>query len=115
QSDVDDLPVARAIAMAKRGQRAEGAEDTGEIIRNGGRPRAHGGTIGMARQIRGTADGRRDAAEARPLARGPGLAEGRDADHHETTIHRREVGPAETPALHRPGTEVLGENVRGSD
>ena len=111
EADVHHLPLARALAVTERDERAERPERAGEIVGDGRRARAHGRTIRIPRQVGRAADGGGDAAEPRPLARGARLAERRDADHDETGIHRAQILPAETPALHRPRTEVLGEHV----
>src|SRR5262249_58726349 len=53
--------------------------------------------------------------EAGTVAARPGLAERRDANHDERTADRRERFPSEIPALERPGSEVLGQDVRLRD
>src|SRR5262249_764279 len=67
--------------------------------------------IRISRDVADAADGPRDAAEARMLALGSRLPEGGDAHHHQPRVHARQLVVAETPALHRAGTEVLGEDV----
>src|SRR5690606_19373057 len=52
-----------------------------------------------------------DHAEAGARRVGPGLAVARDADHHEPGIRLRERPVAHSPALERPGAEVLDEDV----
>src|SRR5262245_17964094 len=101
--------------MAQRDHRPERPKDAGEIVGHRGRARRNRRAVGIAREVREAADGRRDATEARPFTLRSGLPEGRDTDHDQRGPYRRERVPAEVPALERAGAKVLVQDMRAGD
>ena len=71
-------------------------------------PGRTGRPVGVAGEVEQAAVADAEPVEARALRVRAVLAEGRDADHHQSRV---ELGGAEAPAFQRAGSEVLADDV----
>ena len=111
ERDVDELPLAGTVPVLQRGERPERPERAREVIRNGRRAGRYGRTVRIAGDVADAAHRARDATESRTVAVRARLTVRRDPHHDEARVDGAEIVPAEPPALHGAGPEVLGEDV----
>ncbi len=108
--EIDVLPLARATAMVERRQDGDGDETRGDVV-GVGAERAGGRAIGPPPQVREARDRGGQIAVAGEGLERPRLAHETGGEHHQVGLPRREGGPVEAPARHRPGRERLRHDV----
>jgi hypothetical protein len=110
QAHVDDLSFARPLAMAERGQRADGGAQRGVPVDHGRRG-ADGLALELAGQRHEAAHRLTERVERGPVRVGAVLSETRDRRQDDGGIERAPALVVEAHRAHDAGAEVLEHDV----
>ena len=111
EGDVDHLTLSAVdLAVSQRHQRADHAPQGGDRVADGN-PGANRRAVLEAGNVAQSAHRLADRAEARLVLVGAGLAEARQAHHHQARVQRVEDIPAQAELFQYAGAEVLDQDV----
>ena len=111
--DVDVLTLAGAVALAERGEHADGREQRGTDVAEGADRRDQRRSVVGSLQLVDARHRLHDRSERRPAAvrRLDRVAEPRNGHVDDRGVHRGDVLVRQTELRHRPGLGVLGDDV----